>query len=309
MKQATGFDHRLTTPYHPRGNGVAERFVQTTVRTLKKAAIGAAKDWDIFLPAVQLAMNAKISKRHDTAPFNLMFARKMNAFRDYRDEKGLKPLSQEEIKQRINDMETTVFPAISERVQAVIKSQKEQFDKKHYLVEYKKDDVVNVRIRERTGKLDEAYDGPFTIVRKTQGGSYVLRDRKGDICERNYPPSALKLISSDEVIPCDELYVVKSIVAHREVRPGVYEYKVRWDGYTEADDTWEPAKNFSQVNTLLDYWKRIGEQPKDKVVQEHDLNKDTANSDSSKAKVNKATLSQTANPKQQSLRRSKRNQV
>lgn len=265
LAEASGFDHRLTTPYHPRANGVAERYVQTTVRTLKKSIRGATKDWDIFIPAVQLAINAKITKRHDTAPFNLMFARKVNAFRDYRDEKGLKPVSQTEWKQRMHDMENIGFPAISERVQAIIKAQKDEFDRKHYLVEFKADDVVNVKVRERTGKLDSTnYEGPYTIVRQTKGGSYVLRNVNGDIEPRNYPPSVLKLISHDNVIPCDELYVIDRIVAHKEIRPGVYKYKVRWKGYDEADDTWEPEKNFTQRKTILDYWKQLGEQPKPK---------------------------------------------
>ncbi|KAJ8659019.1 hypothetical protein O0I10_005401 [Lichtheimia ornata] len=62
LAQATGFDHRLATPYHPRANGVAERWVQTSVRTLRKLIKGALKDWDLFVPGVQLAINGKISK-------------------------------------------------------------------------------------------------------------------------------------------------------------------------------------------------------------------------------------------------------
>lgn len=79
------------------------------------------KDWDIFVPSVQLAMNAKVAKRHDTALYTLMFARKMNNFEDYTKDGQLSPLSQKELKERIISMEKTVFPAISERVQAVMK--------------------------------------------------------------------------------------------------------------------------------------------------------------------------------------------
>ena len=269
LSQATGFDQRLTTPYHPRANGVAECYVQTTVRTLKKSIRGASKDWDIFLPAVQLAINAKITKRHNTAPFNLMFARKINAFKDYREEKGLPPVTPEEWQQRIHEMETVVFPAISERVQAVIKAQKDQFDRKHFIVDYKAGDVVNIKVRERTGKLDSTeYEGPYTIVHKTRGGSYVLKNANGDIEPRNYQPSVLKLISQDEVIPSDELYVVESIISHKEIKPGVYHYRVRWKGYNEDDDTWEPEENFTHRQTILDYWsKRQKSDKKKKAAQ------------------------------------------
>ncbi|KAJ8651197.1 hypothetical protein O0I10_013357, partial [Lichtheimia ornata] len=102
LSDATGFDHRLVTPYHPRANGVAERWVQTSVRTLRKLIKGALKDWDHFVPCVQLAINAKISERHDSAPFSLMFARKMNTFGDYRDEESFRPMSEEELQERLD---------------------------------------------------------------------------------------------------------------------------------------------------------------------------------------------------------------
>ena len=42
-----------------------------------------------------------------------------------------------------------------------------------------------------------------------------------------------------------QTYVIKKIVGHR-TRNGQRQYKVRWRGYTEADDTWEPR------NSLVD---------------------------------------------------------
>lgn len=83
------------------------------------------------------------------------------------------------------------------------------------------------------GKLDYVYEGPYTVVRKNKGGAHVLRDEKNEILPREYAPSQLKSVSQDEIIPCDELYEVQAIVAHREVAHGKYEYKVRWKGYTE----------------------------------------------------------------------------
>ena len=86
----------------------------------------------------------------------------------------------------------------------------------------------------------------------------------GNLKPSNYPPNRLKLISQDEVIPCDELYEVKAIVAHREIKPGIYEYKVRWVGYEEKHDTWQRAETFSQQKTISEYWKRLGTEPNTK---------------------------------------------
>ncbi|KAG2215257.1 hypothetical protein INT45_012707 [Circinella minor] len=260
LTEAAGIYHRKSTQYHARSNA-AERYVQTSVRALRKSIRGAIKSWDIFVPGIQLAMNAKISKRTETAPYTLMFARKMNQFQDFRNEMGIEPLSMEELKKRIHKMETVVFPAINERVKAILDAQANKFNKKHMIVDFPEHSHVMVRVVQKGSKLENEYEGPYEVVRKNRGGSYILKDEMGNLKPTNYPPNHLKLISQDEVIPCDELYEVKSIVAHKEIQPGIYEYKVRWVGYEEKDDTWQKAETFSQPTPIHDYWKRLGTQP------------------------------------------------
>ena len=49
------------------------------------------------------------------------------------------------------------------------------------LVEYVPGTQVMVRVCEKQGKFDAEYVGPYTVVRKTTGGSYVLRDLQNDL--------------------------------------------------------------------------------------------------------------------------------
>ncbi|KAG0162415.1 hypothetical protein DFQ29_004143, partial [Apophysomyces sp. BC1021] len=49
------------------------------------------------------------------------------------------------------------------------------------------------KVKEKQGKFDAEYEGPYTIVCKTKGGSYVLKDMQNDLEWRNYTPSELKL--------------------------------------------------------------------------------------------------------------------
>ena len=57
-------EHRLSTPYHPRGNGVAERTVRSVKDLLPKVLNGKILDWDVHLPAVQLSLNTKVASLH-----------------------------------------------------------------------------------------------------------------------------------------------------------------------------------------------------------------------------------------------------
>ena len=71
---------------------------------------------------------------------------------------------------------------------------------------------------------------------------------------RNYPPSALKLISADPVFD-SESYDVDAILNHR-LTPHGYEYLVRWKHYSKEHDSWEPAANFDDEATIVNYWNR-----------------------------------------------------
>lgn len=258
FKRAAGFDHRLVTPYHPRANGVAERWVQTSVRAVKKRVKGVHKEWDLYVPAVQLALNAKVSTRLNTAPFSLMFARKLNNFTDYRNEDNITPMERKDLLKRIDDMTNVVFPAMKERIDMVTKGQKGKFDKQHKLVDFPPNSHVMKRVLQKKGKLHPEYEGPFTVVRRTKGGSYVLKDEQNQLLPIDIPPSQLKLISHDAIAPVDEVYEVEAIVAHKKQNDGSYLYRVRWKGYSPEEDTWEPYHHFTHHDIISSYWERLG---------------------------------------------------
>jgi len=56
-------------------------------------------------------------------------------------------------------------------------------------------------------------------------------------------------------------YIVEIILDKKTNKNGVF-YKVRWQGYTEQDDTWEPAENLKSCQSLLDEFERVRGTPK-----------------------------------------------
>ncbi|KAF5377047.1 hypothetical protein D9757_007701 [Collybiopsis confluens] len=65
-------------------------------------------------------------------------------------------------------------------------------------------------------------------------------------------------------------YVVESITEAR-VKKGrikTWEYRVRWEGYKEEDDTWEPVESFAGSENLVEnFWTRTG-----KLLGDRDIN-------------------------------------
>ncbi|KAG1132782.1 hypothetical protein G6F38_013275 [Rhizopus arrhizus] len=171
LADAMGYDHRFITPLHPSANGISERTVQSVKKLLAKATHGVGNDWDLYLPSIQLAMNNRISKRLNSTPFSLMFARKMNepyGFRSDKDKlkevKDKPPMSHEELMKRIDYMTDIVFPAIVNKTKAQIELEQAKFNDSHRLVDYTPGSHVMVRIPNKSGQLAPAYEGPYTVV-------------------------------------------------------------------------------------------------------------------------------------------------
>jgi hypothetical protein len=57
---------------------------------------------------------------------------------------------------------------------------------------------------------------------------------------------------------------VESIAKHRPSSDKTsWEYKVKWEGWDEKDNTWEPEQNMAKAKqTVNQYWKAIGRRPK-----------------------------------------------
>jgi transposase InsO family protein len=269
LTQAAGIDHRLITPYHPRANGAAERTVQTATRLMKKLAQGAAKDWDTYLPFIQYCINQKISRRHQHAPFAVVFGRQANAFADFTDAPlpvDFAPGSVEhqefiaEVEARANEMAQHLFPLVTARSKTTANAVKDKFDKEHKLVDLPVDSFVMLRDEQRRNKSEPPNIGPFKIVNKTTGGAYVLQDLVGALLPRNYQPSALISLSTDPRFEQNS-FEVESILDHQDTVAG-YKYLVRWKGYSQDHDTWEPEDNFDDLSVIHAYWHRRGQHPR-----------------------------------------------
>ncbi|OAD68562.1 hypothetical protein PHYBLDRAFT_172984 [Phycomyces blakesleeanus NRRL 1555(-)] len=73
-----------------------------------------------------------------------------------------------------------------------------------------------------------------------------------------------------------EYFTVRAVVTHRELAKEKYEYRVRWEGYKEKDNTWQTPEFFSSHKPIVDYWDRLGTTPIDKTQNPHQTRTITA---------------------------------
>lgn len=259
--QHSGVEDRCVSPYNPRANGLAERWIQKVKNVVYKRLEGNDKDWEFYIPSTMYALNNTATKLHASKPFSLMFARRANEFQNYQHtvDKTTKRDTVTKRDQYLNDYHNIVIPAIRERIQHTQQAEQGKFGQSHNII---KEIPVGAEVMilnvNRTSKTEPRYIGYFTVKRKNKGGSYILEDKTGALYPRNVPPNQIKVISQEVVIPAENTYEVQAIIDHKG-SPGKYLYRVRWKGYTEDDDTWEPAENFDNQAFINKYWKRRNE--------------------------------------------------
>ena len=252
--------HRMTTAYHPRANGTSERFVRTTKTAIFKELRGAATAWVPLVPMVQYATNIKVSTLHASSPFSFFFGRKYNALTDW-SEVLTSTASKEELERRMDFLTNIVYPELAQRVEDVQHHRKATFDANHMMVDLPKGSLVMVRNDVRGAKSSAAFEGPFTVERRTRGGTYILRDGDGQELHRKYAPSQIKMIAgANEAESSDKAYIVESIHDDRRIGSERW-YWTKWKGYDESQNSWTRERDFLDLEVIRKYWKNKAKNP------------------------------------------------
>lgn len=255
-----GIEHRFISPYNPRCDGKVERSIGTVMGIIKKLLHGTTNHWPLFVPFAQLSFNNKISSLTNSSPFSLMFGRSVNELKDYTSE-DVKIISLDHWRQHQEKILSLIFPAISDNIK-VSKDKMIQTINKHRRTllanNIPNGAIVMIKDVLRANKWEAKYVGPYTAIRRTRNGNYVLRDSTGDILDRHIPPDQIKLVSRKprESDLQNNVYEIESISKHRG-SPGNHEYYVKWKNYHER--TWEPASSFLDNKVITDYWKHLAQ--------------------------------------------------
>jgi hypothetical protein len=257
----SSIDHRTITAYHPEGNGLVERFVQSTSQTILNQLEGRLREWEDFVPATQFYLNNKVAHHHQSTPFSLLFAKAPNdpisPINDYID--NPKRLDLEYLKKRLDYMTRMVYPIIYNKGIHRKELDKHHFIRNRNIFESKEPFpagcYVMILDTMRNDKTSSRYTGPFRVIRKNRGGAYIIEQHDGTQTTR--PPSQLKRLGflDNEF---SKAAVVESILEHRKDTDGSDHYLVKWKDLPDTLNEWVAYQDFYDPAPILKYWKTKG---------------------------------------------------
>jgi transposase InsO family protein len=263
-----GITRRYIAPYNPRVDGKVERSIRVVKETIMKMMRGTTVLWHLYIPFVQYAYNNKVRVLTGTSPFVLMYARTPNEPCDYTETTIREKYDWEEWKRHQEKVVSLILPAVRERVLSKQHAVRLKLDKlRKSLVRDELLPGTLVLIKDPQYLLNPSlrpssqppYIGPYTVVKRTLHGPYLLRDDTGSMYTRQVPVDQLKIIhtpQADDAVDQQDGYEVDYIIEHEETDSGMM-YKIKWKGYDVKEATWEPEEHINDIATVERYFRLL----------------------------------------------------
>ena len=269
LLQKVGVEHRRAVPYRHEGNGTVERANQEVMRHLRHIIEheNVRTKWSEYLPRVQYIMNQRVHESTGVSPAHLIYGRAITAYR------GLlapfKATTSEPVPQYLQEMEAAIkdITTISDQYQEQRRARHDATVRPDptFLV----GQLVLAAPGATRAKIDSRWLGPYTVESK-QRRSFTLRHCATQR-ERVVDGSMLKAyIDHPTITPAQvaardrDTYLVDAIRAHKGSIKRNYRrchFLVHWEGYDDAEDTWEPYDHLRNNEVLEEYLRTHGVKP------------------------------------------------
>lgn len=206
---------KFSTPYHPKTNGLIERFNKTLCSCLSKLVYQFKRNWDEVLPSALFAYRSTINSTTKYTPFFLLYGRtprfpseldppvKPEQLSDKNFEKLVVKLAKE-LEIRVIKYQTIA----SENIQKAQKKQKQYHDNRittNNTHKFQIGDLVLKELVQKKDKLDLNMDGPYYIHQAFPNGVYKLRNIDGKVLRRKINGERLVVYRHSKLKPIVEI--------------------------------------------------------------------------------------------------------
>ena len=275
----TGTRAALSTAFHPQTDGQTERVNRILEDYLRHYVTGRHTDWNRHLCEAEFCYNNTFQQSINTTPFRLTYGHDPNIpFQEVfkgrishrREGDEFVPAAAEFVQRMRHDLERArvCLRAAQDRMKAY--ADRKRRDIPTYSVGQ---EVLlmskNLQFKHsRTRKLLPRFIGPFPIVQVISPVAYKLKLPKNMKVHDVFHVSLLKEYKKDgnvqpppppDVIDGELEYEVEKVLAHRDRKlrgkKTKREYLVKWLGYEDIHNTWEPEEYLVHArDTLQQYW-------------------------------------------------------
>lgn len=265
---------RLSTAYHPQTDGQTERQNQTLEHYLRTFCCETQDDWASWLSLAEFCYNDAENASTRMTPFRACYTYGPRwAWRGDEDitpeeggQRGKKPEEQHPEAEALVQRHQEQTAALKDRLRAAQEQMKKQYDKTHLPKTFTIGDLVllrctNIRLKQPSKKLGPKYIGPFPIEERLGTQAYKLTlppkySRIHPVFHVSYLEPYQRRAGAEAPYPGPELvedqteWSVEKIVDRGRI-DGVEKVKVRWEGYPESYDSWEPISAMENATEAL----------------------------------------------------------
>lgn len=203
MYDILGVKARFHIPYHRQSSGQVERANRTIVNMLKKYVNGSARDWDVKLPLVLMAIRSTPHHTTGITPFEKMTGREMtlplHLLYHPEDVSVATAYTATQYVSKLREHLRSTFAWAQENLETRAKGAKAYYERKTTPREYEIDDkVFYFRFTKPVGisrKFLPSWSGPVEIVGKLSPVAYRIRLAKPK------QPLTYKWVHSNQIKP------------------------------------------------------------------------------------------------------------
>jgi hypothetical protein len=278
LVQKLGISQNLSTTAHPQTDGLSERKNQWVEQYLRLVTSLEPETWANWLPLATLVHNNRQNATTKVSPSQALLGYEP-------DEITLlqRPSNSQNVEDRAAAMTQFRKTAITALNATAQRSPAPE-------AQFKLRDQVwlegtNLRLPHQASKLAPKRYGPFQVIQEISPVAYRLELPAAWNIHNVFHASLLTPYLETtahgpnyakpppDLIEGEEEYEVERITKHRYFgRTKKLQYLIKWKGYPDCDNTWEPAANLRAAEEIQAYWARTKEAHKrlrNALLQQH----------------------------------------